>query len=262
MGAHKSIKLTIHVPEEQARQVVDLFGWPTMVDPVPVALARLQEGGGARRPTRHPTIDTTPVPLPDKPAGRAKREWRELTPAGQAGIRCNEPRFQAFLREAINRFGLSTHDDCRNENEAAEIVRDLCRVESRSQINKTNPESLRLWHLLEGDYQLWLRRIRGCLTMRKEFPGKIRVAAWERSRGLCENCTKRLSPGDVFYEHLVPDGLTGQPTLENCGVYCKTCWATKTSHLRSPDHRQGQAHRDAAPRRQAVAPADSRLAEI
>ena len=69
--------------------------------------------------------------------------------------------------------------------------------------------------------------------MRKEFPGKIRVAAWERSRGLCENCTRRLSPGDVFYEHLVPDGLTGQPTLENCGVYCKTCWSTKT---RTYDH--------------------------
>jgi len=63
---------------------------------------------------------------------------------------------------------------------------------------------------------------------RVEFPGKVRVAAWERCRGLCENCTRRLSPGDVYFEHLVPAGLTGQATLENCGVYCRSCWTEKT----------------------------------
>jgi 5-methylcytosine-specific restriction enzyme A len=63
---------------------------------------------------------------------------------------------------------------------------------------------------------------------RHEFPGKIRVAAWERCRGQCENCTRRLSPGDIYYEHLVPAALAGQATLENCGVYCKSCWTDKT----------------------------------
>ena len=100
VGAHKSIKLTIHVPEEQARQVVDLFGWPTMVDPVPVALARLQEGGGAHA-QQHPTIDTTPVSPSDKPAGRAKREWHELKPSAQISIRCGETAFRAFLAETF-----------------------------------------------------------------------------------------------------------------------------------------------------------------
>ena len=36
-----------------------------------------------------------------------------------------------------------------------------------------------------------------------------------------------------IYEHLVPDALGGPPTLENCGVYCKTCWSLKT---RTYDH--------------------------
>ena len=63
---------------------------------------------------------------------------------------------------------------------------------------------------------------------RIEFPGKIRVAAWERSSGHCENCTRRLSPGDVYYEHLVPCQLGGAATLENCGVYCRSCWTEKT----------------------------------
>ena len=68
---------------------------------------------------------------------------------------------------------------------------------------------------------------------RVEFPGKIRVAAWERSSGHCENCTRRLSPGDVYYEHLVPCELGGTATLENCGVYCRSCWTEKT---RTYDH--------------------------
>lgn len=142
VGAHKSIKLTIHVPEEQARQVVDMFGWPTMVDPVPVALARLVVAGDSK-----PSA-TLPAPRDeDKPVGRAKREWHELTPAEQAGIRCNELSFRAFLRV--------TFKDCRNASDAAEVVRQLCRVQSRSQINSANPESLRLWEELERDYHFW-----------------------------------------------------------------------------------------------------------
>lgn len=63
---------------------------------------------------------------------------------------------------------------------------------------------------------------------RREFPGKIRVAAWNRCSGLCEVCTRRLSPGDVFFEHLIPDAMGGPPTLANCGCYCKSCWTEKT----------------------------------
>ena len=37
----------------------------------------------------------------------------------------------------------------------------------------------------------------------------------------------------MYYEHIIPDALGGPPTLENCGVYCKTCWSTKT---RTYDH--------------------------
>lgn len=68
---------------------------------------------------------------------------------------------------------------------------------------------------------------------RREFPGKVRVAAWKRSSGHCEVCTRKLSEGDIYYEHIVCDALGGPPTLENCGVYCKTCWSLKT---RTYDH--------------------------
>lgn len=64
--------------------------------------------------------------------------------------------------------------------------------------------------------------------MRREFPGKIKVAAWKRCSGKCESCSNPLSEGDIYYEHIICDALGGPPTLENCGVYCKTCWSLKT----------------------------------
>lgn len=63
---------------------------------------------------------------------------------------------------------------------------------------------------------------------RQEFPNRVRSAAWARSGGQCECCTRKLFPGDIHYDHINPDGLTGEPTLENCQVLCRSCHAPKT----------------------------------
>jgi 5-methylcytosine-specific restriction endonuclease McrA len=63
---------------------------------------------------------------------------------------------------------------------------------------------------------------------RREFPGKIRVAAWKRADGRCEECTRRLYPGDARFDHRVPLGLTGEPTLENAQHLCRWCHDRKT----------------------------------
>jgi hypothetical protein len=45
----------------------------------------------------------------------------------------------------------------------------------------------------------------------------------------CENCGNVLRSGNIEYEHLTPDGLSGEPTLENCGVWCAVpCSSRKT----------------------------------
>ncbi|WP_375414525.1 hypothetical protein [uncultured Bradyrhizobium sp.] len=45
----------------------------------------------------------------------------------------------------------------------------------------------------------------------------------------CENCGNILRSGNIEYEHLDPDGLGGEPTLENCGVWCAVpCSSKKT----------------------------------
>lgn len=75
---------------------------------------------------------------------------------------------------------------------------------------------------------------------RQEFSQKVRKAAFARCckpDGIpkCENCGSVLRAGNIEYEHLDPDGLGGEPTLENCGVWCaKPCSSRKTTEEDNP----------------------------
>jgi 5-methylcytosine-specific restriction enzyme A len=65
--------------------------------------------------------------------------------------------------------------------------------------------------------------------MRREFPAKVKVAAFQRAGGRCESCTAPLFPGKFAYDHIVPDALGGEPVLENCKVLCGACHGGKTA---------------------------------
>lgn len=78
---------------------------------------------------------------------------------------------------------------------------------------------------------------------RREFPLSVRKAAFARcckngtmpGMPQCESCGIELKPGNIEYEHIVPDGLGGEPTLENCGVWCRSsCSKTKTHEQDNP----------------------------
>lgn len=66
------------------------------------------------------------------------------------------------------------------------------------------------------------------MTPRREFPRKIKQAAFMRAKGKCEICTARLYPGKYRYDHVLPCALGGEPTLENCQVICSNCDTPKT----------------------------------
>ncbi len=70
--------------------------------------------------------------------------------------------------------------------------------------------------------------------MRREFSTKVRVAAFQRSGGHCEKCTVKLYPGKIHYDHINPDGLTGEPTIANCAVLCVPCHNEKTTKIDVP----------------------------
>jgi len=95
----------------------------------------------------HP-IDARPEPKQDKPA-RAKRDWRDLAPSQQAGIRCEEMLFLKFLEE-------ERMDDLREGGSVPDTVRMICGVQSRSELN-TNQKARVIWHQLNDQYEAWMR---------------------------------------------------------------------------------------------------------
>jgi 5-methylcytosine-specific restriction endonuclease McrA len=64
---------------------------------------------------------------------------------------------------------------------------------------------------------------------RREFPARIKAAAALRANGHCEECSRWLMTGDFHFDHEIPDGLGGEPTLENCKVLCRSCHGAKTT---------------------------------
>ena len=67
--------------------------------------------------------------------------------------------------------------------------------------------------------------------MRRGFPAKIKLQGWERckrdGRPHCERCGL-LIVGRAEYDHVKPDGLGGEPTLDNLQVICSQCHRLKT----------------------------------
>lgn len=64
---------------------------------------------------------------------------------------------------------------------------------------------------------------------RREFPAKVKIAAFQRADGKCESCGAFLFPSKTHYDHIVPDALGGEPTLENCSPKCAACHSDKTT---------------------------------
>jgi hypothetical protein len=48
----------------------------------------------------------------------------------------------------------------------------------------------------------------------------------------------------VFYEHIICDGVNGEPTLENCAALVKTCWRRKTNTYDQPTVAKVRRQRD------------------
>jgi 5-methylcytosine-specific restriction endonuclease McrA len=84
---------------------------------------------------------------------------------------------------------------------------------------------------------------------RTEFPQSVRKAAFIRccvsgnQPGVpqCESCGNVLRSGGIIYEHVQPDGLGGEPTLENCKVHCVVCAHVKTVTEDNPRMRKADA---------------------
>lgn len=71
---------------------------------------------------------------------------------------------------------------------------------------------------------------------RLNFTSQTKREAYKRSQGICEchripwmvACGQPLSAGNIFYEHINPDHIVKNNSLDNCAALTKTCWRIKT----------------------------------
>jgi 5-methylcytosine-specific restriction protein A len=80
---------------------------------------------------------------------------------------------------------------------------------------------------------------------RREFSKAVRRDALKRSGGFCEaigspyslplgkRCNAPLSKG-VHFDHVIPDSLGGEPTLDNCAATCPACNMLKAAKHDTP----------------------------
>lgn len=90
----------------------------------------------------------TPARLqPDKETAGAKRDWRAVPFAQQAGIRINEPAFAAYLREQHSKEWRETED-------ADSCLKFMFGIASKREL-QTNHKAAALWHQLDTAYAAW-----------------------------------------------------------------------------------------------------------
>lgn len=139
------VQIVLEIPLHDTAHALDVLGgMPDVSKERWFAIAALKDQKGvAQQPS-----DAKPQPVLDKPQAGAKR-WGDMQPAQQAGIRCGEPLFLAFLKE-------ERPDDWHDASEdPAECVRMICRVESRSLLNRE--DAAQRWQKLNDQFVAWER---------------------------------------------------------------------------------------------------------
>jgi hypothetical protein len=132
----KVVQIVLEVPVEHANMVLDVLGG--MPDPSKeswVGVALIRPNGAKPQPAVQPRL-----------AG-AKRDWRDVPPSQQAGIRIGEPAFAAYLKE-------HHADEWHETGDADACLKMILRIESKTEL-KTDPKRMTLWHQIDEHYQSW-----------------------------------------------------------------------------------------------------------
>jgi len=88
---------------------------------------------------------------PPSTPDRVKRmDWRDMQPAAQAGIRCNDVAFRAFLMEEHS----YRPRDITDPEEAASFLRSFFGINSRVELGTDHRKRV-LWKQLDDQYQAW-----------------------------------------------------------------------------------------------------------
>ena len=136
------VQVILEIPIEDGDHFVKLFGMPKPGANVPCALARLKPGSAPKEERQ-----TAP---------KEKRSFSEMSRSQQAGILCNDPSFHEFLRQQREAFWVLTSEYLPDDKRAAQCVRNICSISSRSALDVSGPlEAKGYWDGLNRDYLRW-----------------------------------------------------------------------------------------------------------
>lgn len=129
------VQLVIEVPIEQGAAVIEAFGFPQPGAEVHVAVARLVAAPA--------TIEHQPKE--EKP----RRKFDTMPRSQQAGIRCSEMAFWRFLNENYGQ-------EVNSAESAAALVRQICHVASRAELDRGLIGESTAWDHLEARFVIWM----------------------------------------------------------------------------------------------------------
>ena len=84
---------------------------------------------------------------------KPQKRFDEMPPAAQAGILCNDPRFQQFVGARTIKSGVSVAN-----SGCAEYIRTICKVTSRRDLN-TDPTAQATFQTLRTEFDAWTGKI-------------------------------------------------------------------------------------------------------
>lgn len=134
------VQIVMEVPLADAHAAYEVLGgMPDYSSEVWFAIAPLKVSPAAKEPAATPEVAQPPLP--------AKRNWLDLPPSQQAGIRCDDPIFAAFLKE-------QRPDDWHESPDPVDCVYLICGITSRSELG-TQHASRMIWKALDDQFQVW-----------------------------------------------------------------------------------------------------------
>jgi len=135
------VQIVFEVPLAEADSAYELLGgMPITANERWFGIAAIKQEAAAK---------PRQITSPNTPTGGAKRmDWRDMHPAAQAGIRCAEPVFWAFLSDCYDA------GQIKGQEEAAALVRDICGIHSRVELG-TKQAARIIWHQLDQKFQAW-----------------------------------------------------------------------------------------------------------
>jgi hypothetical protein len=138
------VQIILEVPTEQFDAAYEVLGG------LPNPAAERWFAVAALAQDSKPASERPQAVVLDKPQSGGKRDWRDMAPAQQAALRCNNVMFTAFLKEERS-------DDWHEAGaDPAECVRIICNVASRSLLD-TEHRARVIWKQLDDQFQAWER---------------------------------------------------------------------------------------------------------